>query len=384
MKHYIYKITNNKPTDKRLYYIGVKSSSDPDNDNYYGSSEYLNEAINEIGLKHFSKEILSTWDTREEANAEEVRIHCEIDVAADEEYYNMANATSTGFCTHGMVPIRDTRDGSTKNVSKEDFEKFDYFISNSYGWVSVVDTRSNISTRVLKEDFEKFDYYVSINDGLVSVIDTRDGSSKKVSTDDYKKYDYFVNHTTGHLSVIDTRDNKTKRVTIDDFNKFDYYISTTKGSVTVYDKKLKINKRVSKEDFEKNDNYESIMKNSVLIKDTRTGISKRVSKEEFEKNKYYQAPTKGQVTVRDIRDMSTKNVNKEEFEKNDFLITVSSKIIKIFDKNSKLKHTIYGNFRKNCTKLKLPSKIFETSYKNNSKPIENHKKYTGWYAKEVK
>jgi len=99
--HYVYKITNLNPTDERLYYIGVKSSLDPDNDNYMGSSKYLDEAMKEIGSEHFKKEVLSTWETRKEAVQEEIRLHEYFDVARNKLFYNKAKQKSDGFDCYG-------------------------------------------------------------------------------------------------------------------------------------------------------------------------------------------------------------------------------------------------------------------------------------------
>lgn len=62
--HYVYKIININPTDSRKYYIGVRTAENgnPQDDlNYWSSSKYLKEAIKELGLENFYKEILSTW-----------------------------------------------------------------------------------------------------------------------------------------------------------------------------------------------------------------------------------------------------------------------------------------------------------------------------------
>lgn len=96
--HYVYKITNLSPTNNKKFYIGVHSCNcHPENDNYWGSSTYLNEAINSQGYSDFVKEILSTWETREEANTEEERIHGEINVENHPEYYNQSNAKKNFF-----------------------------------------------------------------------------------------------------------------------------------------------------------------------------------------------------------------------------------------------------------------------------------------------
>lgn len=104
--HYTYKITNNKPTDKRLYYIGVRStlkaSAELDT-NYRSSSKYLKRALREIGHQNFSKEILSIWETRELADKEESRLHKLLNVSANQLYYNRHNAGEIGFNNVGVV-----------------------------------------------------------------------------------------------------------------------------------------------------------------------------------------------------------------------------------------------------------------------------------------
>lgn len=98
--HYVYKIINNNPTDERKYYIGVRTAKGctPNEDTkYWGSSKYLKAAIDEIGLENFSKEILSTWETRKEAISEEIRLHEELDIVKNKEYYNKSKSKSTGF-----------------------------------------------------------------------------------------------------------------------------------------------------------------------------------------------------------------------------------------------------------------------------------------------
>lgn len=97
--HYVYKIINLFPENDERFYIGVHSCNcKPDKDgDYWGSSKYLNEAIEKQGLVDFSKEILSVWKTREEANAEEERIHREINVMDHSEYYNRSNGAKGFF-----------------------------------------------------------------------------------------------------------------------------------------------------------------------------------------------------------------------------------------------------------------------------------------------
>jgi predicted nucleic acid-binding protein len=72
--HYVYKITNHNPVDSRKFYIGVRTTKGrlPEDDiNYMGSSDTLTAAIKTQGKKYFSKEILSVWQSKDDAYAEE-------------------------------------------------------------------------------------------------------------------------------------------------------------------------------------------------------------------------------------------------------------------------------------------------------------------------
>jgi len=104
--HYVYKITNLFPAGAERFYIGTRSCNvRPERDNYWSSSSYLKEAIKQQGKIDFAKEILSTWKTREEALEEEIRLHAEIGVKDNPEYYNKSNQTSTRFDTTGSESV---------------------------------------------------------------------------------------------------------------------------------------------------------------------------------------------------------------------------------------------------------------------------------------
>lgn len=66
MKHYVYKIVNRKSGS---FYIGSRSHVDPLTDSYMGSSKLVTRLIEEQGEELFTKEIISTFDSRKEANA---------------------------------------------------------------------------------------------------------------------------------------------------------------------------------------------------------------------------------------------------------------------------------------------------------------------------
>lgn len=90
--HYVYLLLG----EDGRYYYGVRSCNcAPFDDAYYGS--YTDKTFNPK-----RKRILSTWDSREAANAEEIRIHGVKDVARDPRYANRSKMTSMGFHTAGI------------------------------------------------------------------------------------------------------------------------------------------------------------------------------------------------------------------------------------------------------------------------------------------
>ena len=84
--HYVYWLTS---TSSQLNYIGVRTSEvSPDNDDYMSSSRIVKRLIKEGTL--FTKNVLSTWETRELANQEEARLHRLHDVGLNPEFANLA------------------------------------------------------------------------------------------------------------------------------------------------------------------------------------------------------------------------------------------------------------------------------------------------------
>jgi hypothetical protein len=367
--HYVYKITNNKPTDSRKYYIGVRTApnGNPQEDTkYWSSSKYLKEAINEIGLENFSKEILSTWETREEANAEEIRLHRELEIGSNHLFYNKSNATRDGFYTFNQVTVTDIRDGKTKNVSKEEFNLNPNYHQCTKDTVVVIDTRDNSTKRVTKADYQKYNYFVSPSKGFIIVKD-KNNKSLRISLDDYYKNKHlYQTLSTGKVPAIDSRDNSTKMVSIEDYHKFHYYRTSLSGKILVLDKI---------------DNKLKMINTSIV-----------------ENNKRYEPFNKNKISVIDIRDNTTKRVTKEEYELFDYYVNLKSKRILIFDNKGKLQFETFGNFKKICEKNGLPATAFKTSYNNNGAPLYqnlrnqqisrlknlNFYKYRGWYAEIVK
>lgn len=107
MNHYTY-LLQSKEND--MMYIGVRSCEvSPEVDNYWGSSKHLPKNVSEI----CDKFILGTFNTRQDAVADEIRRHNINDVVISDVFWNKAKQTSVGFDTTG----------TTWNMGKDAIEK---------------------------------------------------------------------------------------------------------------------------------------------------------------------------------------------------------------------------------------------------------------------
>ena len=373
--HYVYRITNLNPTDERLYYIGVRSTSkaSAELDTYMGSSKYLKEDMKEIGVENFKKEILSEWKTRKLAVEEEIRLHNKFDVAKNPLFYNRSKQTSIGFDTTGYIAVIDNRDGKTKSVSKEEYNRFDYYNGCALGMVNVVDTRTNTNKRVTKEEYNNFDYYVSV--------------------------------TIGKVTVIDVRDNKTKTVTKEEYAANDFYISPSLNKVSVTDKKNGKILRISKEDFKQSTDLEFHTKNKVVAYDDK-GVKHLVSKSEYKNNTNLKHTATNTVVARNKITGEKTRIPKELFDSSDDWISLNvelglANIIHVFNKDNELVKIYNGDFDPMCRNDKLPYAELTRSYKSNGdykiypqitdgtaakcmiSRLNNNGniQYAGWYAK---
>ena len=86
--HYVYELYRTSPGRGPKRYIGVRTAQngDPANDNYWSSSK---KVIAEIAAgATFSKSIVQTFSTREEAEFCEADLHWQLMVGKDPNFYN--------------------------------------------------------------------------------------------------------------------------------------------------------------------------------------------------------------------------------------------------------------------------------------------------------
>lgn len=91
--HYLYRITH---IESGRFYVGVRScAGDPEGDSYLGSGLWIKRAVRKYGREAFSREVLSTHSTREEALEAEHRLVDE-EMLADELCMNMRRGGKGG------------------------------------------------------------------------------------------------------------------------------------------------------------------------------------------------------------------------------------------------------------------------------------------------
>lgn len=96
MNHYTYEIE----FENGLKYVGVRSCKCPiEQDSYYGSSKIIPSEL----YATCTKRILNTFETRIEALQDEIRLHEELDIAVNPNYYNQVKQTSEKFNQQGTT-----------------------------------------------------------------------------------------------------------------------------------------------------------------------------------------------------------------------------------------------------------------------------------------
>ena len=120
-----------------MKYIGVRSCSClPENDlDYMGSSKILGEAM-KVEPETFTKSIIETFSTREDANTNEQWLHETYDVARNPLFYNQMNAP-LGFCMSGREHSKETKEKMSVSTSGKNHPL--------YGKKRSLETRKNIS-----------------------------------------------------------------------------------------------------------------------------------------------------------------------------------------------------------------------------------------------
>ncbi len=167
-KYKVYKTTNLLTGE---VYIGATSKND---ESYYGTGPAIKKAIKVLGAEHFSREILSTHDTPEEAYAEETRLTTEL-LSGSTPSYNRRISRSDGGIIHsgGKATVKDIQ-GNTFQIDKNDPRiASGELISIVSGTTVVVDKDGNIFRTEVDDIRLRTGEFKMYNSNRIVVKDTR-------------------------------------------------------------------------------------------------------------------------------------------------------------------------------------------------------------------
>lgn len=139
MNHYIYKLTTKSLDERELYYIGVRSSKcTPVLDTNYMSSSRIVDHMMSMQIP-FEKEILDTYETREQAEAAE-QMYFDLDES-------ITNINCLNLNSHN-TPYASDKGAIKMNYFKELFPELNstYVPNNSKGVITHKDIAFRVST----------------------------------------------------------------------------------------------------------------------------------------------------------------------------------------------------------------------------------------------
>ena len=357
--NYVYKITNLNPTDERKYYIGVRTSKVPPEEDakYMGSSKYLSEAIAKSCEENFHKEILSIWETREQANHEEIRLHALNEVSTNQHYYNIAESKNGGFCTYNKIVVKNLKTDTVELIEKQDYcaEDFSHFHSGKRLVKNLITGEYHKVT--MNEYAVNKDIYHVVGAKLINIYDC-EGNLRYVSNESFQKL--CEDNCLPYGALNKSYKNNGQPIYCDPQN--------TTGKI-----------------LEKNDKYTGWY--AILVDDDY--------KHDHEKHLKYTFDNKQILVLIDneIREISFTEYlcHKSKFH----IVTKTCKVIRVYNKENISIFTSVNDFRKLCEAHDLPFRALSKSYRNNGIPLylnysvremtklKNNGNiiYYGWYAK---
>lgn len=136
-KYTVYKVTNR--FDGKIY-IGIHTQRS-DNDHYMGSGTEIKEAIKQYGRKSFVKEIIFTFETKEEMLAKEKELVTK-EFCMREDTYNRVEGGGA-YRTLNMISVKD-KEGNTSQVYRDDPRWLSgELVSVNKGTITVKDKNGN-------------------------------------------------------------------------------------------------------------------------------------------------------------------------------------------------------------------------------------------------
>ena len=157
--HYVYRITNK---EENKHYYGVRSSKvEPRLDlgiKYFSSStdkEFI--SLQKKKPEIFRYKVIKTLNTRKDAIEMEIKLHNKFDIAKNENFYNRAKQTSSGFDPYGIKPSKETllKLSMKKKGRKHTEETKEKIRCKSIGRRHTEETKEKFKNRVLSSETKK-------------------------------------------------------------------------------------------------------------------------------------------------------------------------------------------------------------------------------------
>lgn len=175
--YYVYKTTN---IVNNKIYIGVHSSENINDDQYFGSGKIIKQSILKYGKDKFKREILYQFETADEAYSMQKMI-VDMQFLRRKDTYNIRHGGMGGLI--GSVTVKD-RDGNTFTVSKDDQRYISGELTGIMTNLIVVRDQQGNTFSVSKNDSRYLSgELVGVSKGLATVKD-KNGNKFRVSITD--------------------------------------------------------------------------------------------------------------------------------------------------------------------------------------------------------
>lgn len=360
--HYTYQITEISTNKK---YIGVRSSNiPPKNDlgyKYFSSSTIKKFIKNQKENKNnYIYEVLSIFESKNEAAMDEMRLHKLYDVAKSPEFYNRHNASSNKFNTSnkaivkdkngniscvdvndprylsgeliphckGLIPVRNVITGEMSTTTKDNIDYINgLLVHNTKGKIVVKDKDGNTMQVDQTDPRYLSGELISIHKGKVTVKD-KDGNTFSVNVDDHRYLSgELVYYFKGMVPVRDI-DGNTLSVSKDDPRYLSGELVSTSTNLLIVKDKNGNNVRFTSEEYKNQNELKFHTTNKTVVID-KNGKTLSVS---IDDPRYLSGElvgiAKGKIAVKDIySNRSMIYTNDERY--NVSLFPCKSKLFKI-------------------------------------------------------
>jgi len=226
--HYVYRITNKKPFDDRLYYIGKHSGKVSDIGYTYFTSGKISKMFKD-SPNDFDIKIIGKFDTPEEALTYEGKIHHKLNVEDNPLFYNEQNQTLSGKLDRtGRVTVIKIDTGERMTISCELFHNN----KDIYRYLDINRVTAKSSNgeyfNVDKDEFQLNSDLKGVNADVVHVKD-KEGRPITIPTSEYHKNKDKYTYNLQKLYAKDTEGNIV-HVSYEEFQKRDDLVAANKGS----------------------------------------------------------------------------------------------------------------------------------------------------------